>query len=224
MPCPLEVESIDRLMSQQVPFRWMATMISAFHELAHRDSSATTQAWRSDPFNLAMWGILQDELKIHHPESKPQSWMNRADYMPSGSRTGNCFKCGMSGHWSKDCVGRFRAGTQSHNAAMPGVQVVGDTPVFVSKQGRIFDPALPPPSPCFRCGQHHWSFQPCPAKGGGVTGGTFPMFSPSPQSIPVQPTHFPACSSSAVPPVDPADVVAAWLANQARSAGPGTSQ
>ena len=38
----------------------------------------------------------------------------------------------------------------------------GGVPMFVSKAGTAYDMNNPAPNPCLRCGQLHWSVQPCP--------------------------------------------------------------
>ena len=47
--------------------------------------------------------------------------------------------------------------------------ILGDAKYYVSKKGALWDTSLPPPAPCFGCGEHHWFWE-CrgpPAGGGG---------------------------------------------------------
>jgi hypothetical protein len=226
---PLDTHQVAALGGQQVPYRWMSSMILAFQELAKQEGvEGAVPPWRNDPFVLAIWRLLHEELRVRDMGGRPPPMPHPGPRGPL-HRQGPCFKCGAVGHWSRDCQGRFASG------APTGVQVMGDTPVFVSRQGKVFDPSGPPPSPCFRCGQLHWSFQPCPQGALGTqqfashshTGHPQPnVFSPSqmggcPPSSQFSATQ-PAVSSGSVGEgLAPFQALVDWLATQPRGQGGG---
>ncbi|BBN10524.1 hypothetical protein Mp_5g04210 [Marchantia polymorpha subsp. ruderalis] len=79
---------------------------------------------------------------------------------------GNCYKCGLGGHWAKDCSSQGAGGVGNNSAYTPGTRIGSGN----------FGGGLNPAGgrTCYKCGQGgHWVTD-CPNEaggGGGVGGG-----------------------------------------------------
>ena len=89
---------------------------------------------------------------------------------PAPAPPGACFRCGMHGHWARDCAGggQGRAPSVASSVASlyrGGFSTVGSQSLYTAHStGRTYEATAPPPYPCFRCGCNHWALGgPCPA-------------------------------------------------------------
>ena len=179
----LTLAAVDALLREHLPYSWMASLVAALRQRAAADTSGQ---WSKDLLAVSIWRVVNEESRRRKmgllsaqpathggpgqlqqqgqafgmPGGLPQQTFG-ATYMPPRQFTGppmgpnsQCFSCWAVGHWSKDCPRK--------GGGYPGkIQDIGGTPTFVSKSGRAWDTTAPPPAPCSRCRQWHWSATPC---------------------------------------------------------------
>jgi hypothetical protein len=191
---PLSMGALNQISETPLPWVWQ------------RDSFlALLKYLKSEPAQLlhAGWSLAEEQWRVLYKsqrntagpfqaraQSQPRSGTPAASARPSGCPPGACFRCGMHGHWARDCTEpvpgashplgdtQGPADTASQTSTQParsshmpephfgrrgGFTQVGSQTLYTAfSTGRTYDASGPPPYPCIKCGQMHWSWQGCP--------------------------------------------------------------
>ena len=182
-PPPLNAKNVNDLAATPHRFQWMNTLTSVLQGL--QQVPLNVDDCTQDVFVQKVWCLLHIELaaKKSTKPAKPRSQTTpalgshgslgvvppnttapaAADAAPTPGqpvpRPGRCFKCGKNGHWAAHCP---MAVVQGYLLCRDGKEY------WVSAQGVDRDTSEPPPGPCSKCGQRHWSHQPTPTCSGRV--------------------------------------------------------
>ena len=193
---PLSEGELAKITAGQLPWLWQQELVQALSTWL----KAEDPVGRGNAVVEAVWKVVYRDCQPTptHPAGAaarpaPQGWFAQAQ-QPTPSQTqaqtqaqtqtqapaqaqapapappGACFRCGMHGHWARDCA----SGTQGRAPSVAGsvagsyrggFSTVGSQSLYTAHStGRTYDATGPPPYPCFRCGRNHWAVGgPCPA-------------------------------------------------------------
>ena len=132
----------------------------------------------SSRFHQTIWRMIHEEYRCQRQGklSAPSQTMGGAQpgqaayaqqgtYMPQTANyvvggKGACTSCRGQGHWARDCP--TNGGGRCYGSSQ--VQLgTGGVSMFVSGTAyTAYNMNNPLPNLCLRCGQLHWSVQPCP--------------------------------------------------------------
>ena len=204
---PLSEGELTRIASGQHPWLWQQELIQALNAWLKTEDPIG----KGNALVEAVWKVVYRDCQPAptHPAGAaarpaPQGWYAQAQQpapqqaqtqpstqaqTPAPAPPGACFRCGMHGHWARDCAsgGQGRAPSVAGSVAgsyRGGFSTVGSQSLYTAHStGRTYDATGPPPPyPCFRCGRNHWAVGgPCPAPP-----------APPPQPFPAGPAPAPA--------------------------------
>ena len=151
MISPLTTNTIDRFLTEALPYVRMTSLGAALKEVAMEDPPG---AWTKQPLPATVWRVMNEELRAKRQgrPSAPAMPANQAaptqclTAPPAAPTTGAgtvCFYCGQRGHIARVCPGK-QAGGQ-----MPQM---GQHTIWVNNN-QAYDMSGPPPAPCNICGQ-----------------------------------------------------------------------
>ena len=185
---PLSEGELAKIAAGQLPWLWQQELVQALSTWLKTEDPVG----RGNAVVETLWKVVYRDCQPTptHPAGAaarpaPQGWYAQAQ-QPTPSQTqapapaqaqapapappGACFRCGLHGHWARDCA----SGTQGRAPSVAGsvagsyrggFSTMGSQSLYTAHStGRTYDATGPPPYPCFRCGRNHWAVGgPCPA-------------------------------------------------------------
>ena len=172
----LSLGELQRIANVQLRYAWQRQLVETL--VIFLRSEAPQQGYGQSEVATALadgtWAALWPTLGIQEGEFPARQQTPQA---AKAGPPGACFKCGLHGHWARDCNNQ-QSHSQSPQQSQPqwqpqgprgrpagGFSVHGDQTLYTAfSTGRTYDARAPPPYPCVRCNGMHWSFHPCPSR------------------------------------------------------------
>ena len=97
-------EAMTRLVGRPLPWVWQRDAVHALHRYVKTDTSKAARAG----WTLAedVWRLLYRSADSRAPASSGRQQvpaLTKAPLRPSGGPPGACVRCGLYGHWARDC-------------------------------------------------------------------------------------------------------------------------
>ena len=174
---PLSLGELQRVANTQLHYAWQRQLVETL--MIFLRAEAPQQGYGQPEVATALtdgtWAALWPTLRMKEGEFPARQQTPQA---AKAAPPGACFKCGLHGHWVRECnMQLFQPSQQSQSQWPPapaqaqapcgrpagGFSVHGDQTLYTAfSTGRTCDARGPPPYPCVRCNGMHWSFHPCP--------------------------------------------------------------